>query len=74
MVSILLVLLAVILFITGQFVGGIVLIVLAFLSSPFGVPAIAGHPAGAVYAAKDTLAGLSPVKLDIRWIASSGGR
>lgn len=54
-VSVLLVLLAIVLFITGQFVGGIVLIVLAFLASPFGVPAIAGHLAGTVYAAKDAL-------------------
>ena len=54
-ISILLVLLAIVLFITGQFVGGIVLIVLAFLASPFGVPAIAGHLAGAVYDAKDAL-------------------
>lgn len=54
-VSALLVLLAVVLFITGQFVGGIVLIVLAFLASPFGVPAVAGHIAGAVYTAKDAL-------------------
>lgn len=54
-VSILLVLLAIVLFITGQFVGGIVLIVLAFLASPFGVPAVAGHLVGAVYAVKGTL-------------------
>lgn len=52
-VSVLLVLLAIVLFITGQFVGGIVLVVLAFLASPFGVPAIAGHLAGSIYAAKD---------------------
>ena len=34
-------LLAVVLFIGGQTVGGIVFLVLAFLVSPFGVPAIA---------------------------------
>ena len=54
-VSILLVLLAIVLSITGQFIGGMVLIALAFLASPFGIPAIAGHLAGAVYAAKDAL-------------------
>lgn len=54
-VSVPLVLLAIVLFITGQFAGGIVLIVLAFLASPFGVPAVAGHLAGAVYTAKDAL-------------------
>lgn len=54
-VSVLLALLAIVLFITGQFVDGIVLIVLAFLASPFGVPAIAGHLAGAIYAAKNAL-------------------
>ena len=55
MMIILLVLLAIVLFITGQFIGGMVLIALAFLASPFGIPAIAGHLAGAVYAAKDAL-------------------
>lgn len=54
-VSVLLVLLAIVLSITGQFIGGMVLIALAFLASPFGIPAIAGHLAGAVYAAKDAL-------------------
>lgn len=54
-VSILLVLLAIVLSITWQFIGGMVLIALAFLASPFGIPAIAGHLAGAVCAAKDAL-------------------
>ena len=54
-VSALLVLLAIFLFITGQLVGSIVLIVLAFLVSPFGVPAIARHLAGAVCTVKDAL-------------------
>lgn len=39
---IVLTLLSLILFIGGQTVGGIVFLVLAFLVSPFGVPAIAG--------------------------------
>lgn len=38
---IVLTLLSLILFIGGQTVGGIVFLVLAFLASPFGVPAIA---------------------------------
>lgn len=54
-VSILLVLLAVVLFITGQFVGGIVLMVFAFLASPFGIHSIAIYLSGAVYAVKDAL-------------------
>lgn len=54
-VSSLFVLLSIVLFITGQFAGGIVLIVLAFLTSPFGIPAIAGHLVSAVYAAKNAM-------------------
>ena len=36
-----LVILSVLLFITGETTGGIVFIILAFLFSPFGIPAIA---------------------------------
>lgn len=54
-VSSLLVLLAVVLFITGQFVGGIVLMVFAFLVSPFGIQSITIYLAGVVYAVKDAL-------------------
>lgn len=39
-------LLAVALFISGQTLGGIVFLVLAFLISPYGIPAIAGVAGG----------------------------
>lgn len=54
-ISALLALLAIVLFIAAQYVGGIVFIVLAFLISPFGVPAIVGQLSGVIYAAKNAL-------------------
>lgn len=48
-------LLAVVLFIGGQTVGGIVFLVLAFLVSPFGVPAIAEWLVDKLHSAKFTL-------------------
>lgn len=41
LVSVVLTLLALVLFIGGQTVGGVVFLVLAFLVSPYGIPAIA---------------------------------
>ena len=46
---------ALILFIGGQTVGGIVFLVLAFLVSPFGVPAIAEWLVDKLHSAKFTL-------------------
>ena len=43
------------LFISGQTVGGIVFLVLAFLVSPFGVPAIAEWLVDKLHSAKFTL-------------------
>ncbi|WP_050618712.1 CD1845 family protein [Intestinimonas massiliensis (ex Afouda et al. 2020)] len=40
-ICVILVILSVLLFITGETTGGIVFIILAFLFSPFGIPAIA---------------------------------
>ena len=48
-------LLAVVLFIGGQTVGGIVFLVLAFLVSPFGVPAIAEWLVEKLHSAKFAL-------------------
>jgi len=48
-------LLAVVLFIGGQTVGGIVFLVLAFLVSPFGVPAIAEWLVDKLHSAKFAL-------------------
>ena len=47
--------LSLILFIGGQTVGGIVFLVLAFLVSPFGVPAIAEWLVDKLHSAKFTL-------------------
>ena len=52
---IVLTLLSLILFIGGQTVGGIVFLVLAFLVSPFGVPAIAEWLVDKLHSAKFTL-------------------
>ena len=52
---IVLTLLALILFIGGQTVGGIVFLVLAFLVSPFGVPAIADWLMDRLYSLKYSL-------------------
>ena len=41
-------LLAVVLFIGGQTLGGVVFLVLAFLVSPYGIPAIAGWWSGSI--------------------------
>ena len=48
-------LLAVVLFIGGQTVGGIVFLVLAFLVSPFGVPTVAEWLADKLHSAKFAL-------------------
>lgn len=48
-------LLALVLFIGGQTVGGIVFLVLAFLVSPFGVPAIAEWLVDKLHSAKFAL-------------------
>ena len=48
-------LLAVVLFIGGQTMGGIVFLVLAFLVSPFGVPAIAEWLVDKLHSAKFAL-------------------
>ena len=48
-------LLSLILFISGQTVGGIVFLVLAFLVSPFGVPAIAEWLVDKLHSAKFAL-------------------
>ena len=52
---VILVLLAFVLLITGQTVGAAVLLVLAFLVSPFGVPAIAGWLADGLDALRDAI-------------------
>lgn len=52
---IVLTLLSLILFIGGQTVGGIVFLVLAFLVSPFGVPAIADWLMDRLYSLKYSL-------------------
>ena len=52
---IVLTLLSLILFVGGQTVGGIVFLVLAFLVSPFGVPAIAEWLVDRLHSAKFTL-------------------
>ena len=53
--AIVLTLLSLILFIGGQTVGGIVFLVLAFLVSPFGVPAIAEWLVDKLHSAKFAL-------------------
>ena len=53
--EIVLTLLSLILFIGGQTVGGIVFLVLAFLVSPFGVPAIAEWLVDKLHSAKFAL-------------------
>ena len=54
-------LLALVLFIGGQTLGGVVFLVLAFLVSPFGVPAIAewlvDRPHSAKFALRDFITG-----------------
>ena len=52
---VILVLLAFVLLITGQTVGAAVLLVLAFLVSPFGLPAIAGWLADGLDALSDAI-------------------
>ena len=52
---VILVLLAFVLLITGQTVGAAVLLVLAFLVSPFGLPAIAGWLADGLDALRDAI-------------------
>lgn len=52
---VILVLFAFVLLITGQTVGAAVLLVLAFLVSPFGLPAIAGWLADGLDALRDSI-------------------
>lgn len=52
---VILVLLALVLLVTGQAVGAAVLLVLAFLVSPFGLPAIAGWLADGLDALSDAI-------------------
>jgi len=48
---------AVVLFITGEPTGGIAFLVVAFLVSPFGLPALAGWLAGLLNSASGALRG-----------------
>ena len=48
-------LIAIVLFITGEFTGGIVFAVISFLISPLGIPAIAGLLISILEALNDTL-------------------
>ena len=50
-----LILLALVLFIGGQTLGGVVFLVLAFLVSPFGIPAIANWLMDGLYSLKYSL-------------------
>ena len=52
---IILVLLALVLLITGQPMGATVLLVLAFLASPFGLPSVAGWLVGGLDALRDAI-------------------
>ncbi|MFR2023968.1 MAG: CD1845 family protein [Clostridia bacterium] len=52
-------LLALVLFIGGQTLGGIVFLVLAFLVSPFGIPAIAEWLVDKLHSAEISLCGIS---------------
>lgn len=52
---IILVLLALVLLVTGQAVGAAVLLVLAFLASPFGLPAVAGWLADGLDSLRDAI-------------------
>ena len=52
---VILVLLALLLFVAGQTVGGIVFVVMAFLVSPFGLPAIADRLADGLCSIKEAL-------------------
>ena len=49
------ILLAVVLFIGGQMLGGIVFLVLAFLISPYGIPAIPEWPVDKLHSINHTL-------------------
>ena len=55
LVAIVLTLLALVLFIGGQTLGGVVFLVLAFLVSPFGIPAIADWLMDRLYSLKYSL-------------------
>ena len=56
-------LLALVLFIGGQTLGGVVFLVLAFLVSPFGIPAIADWLMDRLYSLKYSLQNLLPADL-----------